>query len=99
MKLALLAILFVPLIGACSQQTENRPAPNPDAVQPEAAKVVSMLIVGSATVTTYYNETTEQVCTYAPSGINGAPTVACAPLRELSDNAIRNVKERAAAIR
>lgn len=99
MKLALLAILFVPLIGACSQQTENRPAPNPDAVQPEAAKVVSLLIVGSATVTTYYNETTEQVCTYAPSGINGAPTVACAPLHTLSGTAGKIIRERAASIR
>lgn len=90
MKLALLAILFVPVLAFAENSVPE---------QPEPAKVVSELIVGRQIVTTYYNEVTEQVCTYSESQAPAAPALTCAPVRDLSDKAMRNVKERAASIR
>jgi hypothetical protein len=90
MKLALLAILFVPVLAF---------AENSVPAEPEPAKIVSNLIVSGASVVTYYNETTEQVCTYAASVNGTAPALTCASVRELSDKAVRNVRERAASIR
>jgi len=90
MKLALLAILFVPVLAS---------AANSAPAQPEPAKVVSELIVGRQAVTTYFNEVTEQVCTYSESQPPAAPALTCVSLYTLSDDAQTNVKERAAAIR
>jgi hypothetical protein len=90
MKLALLAILFVPFLASAAT---SAPA------QPEPAKVVSELIVGEQAVLTYFNETTEQVCTYAASINSTAPSLTCVSIYTLSDDAQQNVRDRAAAFR
>lgn len=87
MKLALLAILFVPVLAS---------AANSELPEPEQAKIVSYLLVDGRDVLTYFNEVTEQVCTYANST---NPALTCVNLHALSDDAQANVKERAASIR
>lgn len=95
MKRFLLALLLVPAISHAGTIT-IRSAPELPA-DAEQAKVVSNLIVSGASVVTYYNETTEQVCTYAAS-INGtAPALSCVTVYSLSDDAREKVLARAAA--
>lgn len=97
MKRILLALLLVPAISHAGTITiRSAPELPTDA---EAAKVVSNLIVSGASVVTYYNETTEQVCTYAASVNGTAPALSCVTIYSLSDDAQTNVKARAASIR
>lgn len=95
MKRALMLLLLVPAFAQAGTVT-IRSADDVQKAESENAIVVSRVIVESRAVVTYYNETTEQVCTYATSTNGSAPSLTCVFLHSLNDAAQDKVKARAA---
>lgn len=83
MKLALLAILFVPVLAS---------AANSAPAETEPAIIVSRLIVEEQVIVTYYNEATDQVCTYGPTEAV-RPQLTCVLRTDLSVKASDRIKQ------
>lgn len=89
MKLALIALLFVPMFAFAEESVAQT-------AEAETAVVVSRVLIEGRSVVTYYNEITEQVCTYAAASQHGlAPSLNCVNLHSLNDAAQEKVKARA----